>query len=237
VAPARSLIVARGLVRGGGVECAARKPAEGRSPPPFHAPALSSQCQGALNTTAAPCGRPPPSPPPLPPSSKRNCPPPRALQVEQITQEQLEVVIADREKPIIVDFFATWCGPCVMLAKELEKVRGARALGSLTTYAAHCWARRRRGCCARATAAHAGGGSLPPGGSSERAACRDRQAGARLAPLARLRVAQRPRWRSERARLRPAAGNQPWSQSQPSLDLCVWVGGGGGRVRHRSRPS
>jgi thiol-disulfide isomerase/thioredoxin len=44
------------------------------------------------------------------------------LQVEQITQEQLEVVIADQEKPIVIDFFATWCGPCVMLAKELEKV-------------------------------------------------------------------------------------------------------------------
>ena len=30
--------------------------------------------------------------------------------------------VANRDRPIIIDFFATWCGPCVMLAKELEQV-------------------------------------------------------------------------------------------------------------------
>ncbi|EFN57256.1 hypothetical protein CHLNCDRAFT_15244, partial [Chlorella variabilis] len=25
-------------------------------------------------------------------------------------------------RPLIIDFYATWCGPCVLLAKELETV-------------------------------------------------------------------------------------------------------------------
>lgn len=39
-----------------------------------------------------------------------------------MTPEELEVFIANREKAILVDFFATWCGPCLLLAQELEKV-------------------------------------------------------------------------------------------------------------------
>ncbi|KAL6757126.1 thioredoxin-related protein [Haematococcus lacustris] len=45
-----------------------------------------------------------------------------AGKVQKITGEQLEVEIEDRDRPLIVDFFATWCGPCVLLAQELEKV-------------------------------------------------------------------------------------------------------------------
>ena len=47
---------------------------------------------------------------------------PLLLQVQQVSQEQLEKELADRQVPLIIDFYATWCGPCVLLAKELEQV-------------------------------------------------------------------------------------------------------------------
>lgn len=43
-------------------------------------------------------------------------------QIRKVTGEELEVALANREKPMIVDFYADWCGPCVLLAKELEQV-------------------------------------------------------------------------------------------------------------------
>lgn len=44
-------------------------------------------------------------------------------QIRKVTGEELEVALANREKPMIVDFYADWCGPCVLLAKELEQVK------------------------------------------------------------------------------------------------------------------
>lgn len=37
--------------------------------------------------------------------------------------ESFENEIANSQIPIIVDFFASWCGPCKMLAPVLEKVK------------------------------------------------------------------------------------------------------------------
>lgn len=43
-------------------------------------------------------------------------------QIKIVTEQELEVEVANRDCPMIIDFFATWCGPCVLLAKELEQV-------------------------------------------------------------------------------------------------------------------
>jgi thioredoxin len=39
------------------------------------------------------------------------------------TEPFFELFHQDRSTPLVIDFFATWCGPCVLLASELEKVK------------------------------------------------------------------------------------------------------------------
>lgn len=35
-------------------------------------------------------------------------------------QEVQELVRGERNVPLIIDFYATWCGPCILMAQELE---------------------------------------------------------------------------------------------------------------------
>ena len=39
----------------------------------------------------------------------------------EITTDNFEEVVLKNEKPVLVDFWATWCGPCKMLAPVVEE--------------------------------------------------------------------------------------------------------------------
>lgn len=41
--------------------------------------------------------------------------------VEQINTEKFDELLKG-DKPVVCDFFATWCGPCRMLAPVMDKV-------------------------------------------------------------------------------------------------------------------
>ena len=45
-----------------------------------------------------------------------------AVQKKLSADEVQELVRGERNVPLIIDFYATWCGPCILMAQELEMV-------------------------------------------------------------------------------------------------------------------
>lgn len=42
-----------------------------------------------------------------------------------VTDETFEVEVLKNDKPVIVDYWAEWCGPCRMIAPALDEISGA----------------------------------------------------------------------------------------------------------------
>jgi thioredoxin 1 len=43
---------------------------------------------------------------------------------EQITSANFDEKVLKSDKPVLVDFFATWCGPCKMVSPIVDEIAG-----------------------------------------------------------------------------------------------------------------
>lgn len=42
--------------------------------------------------------------------------------VEEVTVQNFDAKVLNSDKPVLVDFFATWCGPCKMMSPTIDEI-------------------------------------------------------------------------------------------------------------------
>ncbi|MCC6829996.1 MAG: thioredoxin [Thermoleophilia bacterium] len=47
--------------------------------------------------------------------------------VMEITADNFQAVVLENEKPVLIDFWAEWCGPCRMIAPVVEQIAKERS--------------------------------------------------------------------------------------------------------------
>lgn len=49
------------------------------------------------------------------------------MAVIKLTKENFEQEVMNSDKPVLIDFYADWCGPCQMMGPVVEEVAGELA--------------------------------------------------------------------------------------------------------------